>query len=222
MRHVPDMEENRVRGERLRQARKAAGLSVDQVARRAGYSSSGVRAIENGQNGLRADAAQKFAPILGTSASWLLTGDGDGAGAALVPVIGRVGADNEGTVIYATADATGDMAPIPPGGDPHSVALEVVGHSMRGFADHGALIYFQNQHTPPTADMLGNVVIVATDDDRILLKRLLKGSGPGVYDLESQVGPTISDVRLRWAAEITAIVPARHAQRIIRRRGEAA
>lgn len=211
------MDENLARGERLRLARKRVGLSVEVLARRAGYSGSGVRAIENGQNGLRPDAAEKFAPIVGTSAAWLLTGDGESEAGPMVPIIGRVGADNEGEIIYTTGQATGDMAPIPPGGSAGSVALEVFGHSMRAFADDGALLYFEDQRTPPTPDMLGQPVIVETEDGRVLLKRLLKGSSPDVYDLESQHGPTLEDVRLRWAAEITAIIPARAARRVIRR-----
>jgi hypothetical protein len=93
---------------------------------------------------------------------------------------------------------------------------------MRGFAEDGSLLYFEAQKTPPTPDMLGYPCIVETEDGRVLLKRLLKGSRPGLYDLESQVGPTLSDMRLRWAAEITAIIPPKAARRIIRRRGEAA
>jgi hypothetical protein len=54
----------------------------------------------------------------------------------------------------------------------------------------------------------------------LLLKRLLKGSRPNLYDLESYIGPTISDVRLVWAAEPTAIIPAKQARKIIRRAGE--
>lgn len=140
----------------------------------------------------------------------------------MVRIIGRVGADNGGEVIYTTADETGDMAPVPPGGSGDSLALEVRGHSMRAFADDGALLYFEAQHTPPTPDMLGYPCIVETEDGRVLLKRLLKGSAPGLYDLESLNGPTLEDLRLRWAAEITAIIPAKAARRIIRRRGEAA
>jgi hypothetical protein len=34
------------------------------------------------------------------------------------------------------------------------------------------------------------------------------------------VGPPIEDVRLRWAAEPTAIIPPKQARRIIRRAGE--
>lgn len=207
-------------GERLRAARKKARLAVEVVAQRSGYSVSGVRAIENGQNGLRSDAAARFAPILGTTASWLLTGEGEQRAEPMVRIIGTVGGDNEGTVIQTTGQESGDLAPIPPGGSPDSVALEVHGHSMRGLADDGSLIYFESQRHPPTPDMIGYPCVVETEDGRVLIKRLLKGSRPGVYDLESLIGPTMEDMRIRWAAEITAIIPPRQARRIIRRAGE--
>ena len=44
---------------------------------------------------------------------------------------------------------------------------------------------------------------------------MLRGSAPGVYDLESLVGPTRHDARLRWAAHITAIIPPFQARRIL-------
>ena len=62
--------------------------------------------------------------------------------------------------------------------------------------------------------------IVQTEDGRVLFKRLLRGSGPELYDLESIVGPTLSDVRLRWAAHYTAIIPPFQAAQTIRRAGE--
>jgi len=80
------------------------------------------------------------------------------------------------------------------------VALRVVGHSMRGVADDGALIYFEDQRSAPTPDMLGHVVVVEVDTDEVLVKRLLRGSRPGLFDLESVAGPTRQDARLRWAA----------------------
>ncbi|WP_312165729.1 S24/S26 family peptidase [Phenylobacterium sp.] len=88
-------------------------------------------------------------------------------------------------------------------------------HSMRGLADDGALIYFEDQRSSPSPDMLGQVVVVETDTDEVLVKRLLRGSGPGLYDLESVAGPTRHDARLRWAAHITAIIPPYQARRII-------
>jgi hypothetical protein len=54
-----------------------------------------------------------------------------------------------------------------------------------------------------------------TDGDEVLVKRLLRGSAPGVYDLESLVGPTRHDARLRWAAHITAIIPPFQARRVL-------
>ena len=49
----------------------------------------------------------------------------------------------------------------------------------------------------------------------MLVKRLLRGSRAGLYDLESVAGPTRQDARLRWAAHITAIIPPFKARRII-------
>lgn len=134
----------------------------------------------------------------------------------LVPVLGRVGADPEGAVLFATGQGTGDRVPRPPGGSQDAVALLIVGHSMRGLADDGGLIYFEHQRLPPTADMLGQVVVVETETDEVLVKRLLRGSRPGLFDLESIRGPIRKDCRLRWAAHITAIIPPHQARRILR------
>ena len=87
---------------------------------------------------------------------------------------------------------------------------------MRGVADDGALIYFEDQRTSPTSDMLGHVVVVETETDEVLVKRLLRGSRHGLFDLESIAGPTRQDARLRWAAHITAIIPPFQARRVIR------
>ena len=87
---------------------------------------------------------------------------------------------------------------------------------MRGIADDGALIYFEDQRTAPSPDMLGHVVVVELDTEEVLVKRLLRGSRSGVYDLESIAGPTRQDARLRWAAHITAIIPPFQARRVIR------
>jgi len=60
------------------------------------------------------------------------------------------------------------------------------------------------------------VIVLETDTDEVLVKRLLRGSGPGLYDLESIAGPTRQDARIRWAAHITAIIPPFQARKIIR------
>lgn len=137
--------------------------------------------------------------------------------AGMVRVIGKVGANPEGTVLLALGDPGSELVSRPPGGTDKAVALEVTGHSMRSIADDGALIYFEDQRRPPTEDMLGEAVVLETDTDEVLVKRLLRGSKPGLYDLESVEGATRRDVKVRWAAHITAIIPRYAAKNLIRR-----
>lgn len=199
---------------------KAVGTNTTQVAARSGVPYTTLASFVQGDTqSLRGENEELIAQEFGATATEIFA---DGGPSSYVRIIGRIGADNGGEVVYTTGQETGDLAPIPPGGSTDSVALEVVGHSMRAFADDGALLYFELQHTAPTPDMMGYPCIVETRDGRVLLKRLLNGSRPGVFNLESQNGPTLEDVQLRWAAEITAIIPAKAARRVIRRHGEAA
>lgn len=64
-------------GTRLREARKAAGLSAAQVAKRAGMSESAIRALENGQNRITAENAAALAPIVKTTPTYILYAVGD-------------------------------------------------------------------------------------------------------------------------------------------------
>ncbi|HSV04008.1 MAG TPA: S24 family peptidase [Phenylobacterium sp.] len=208
------------RSERLREARIARGFETAAAAAdQFGWNRNTYASNENGNAPYSFRKAKEYAAAFGVRPEWLY----DAAGPmrptpepGYVPVIGRVGANPEGLVLFATGQEGGDLAPIPPGGTEKAVALKVVGHSMRGLADDGALIYFEDQRTPPGPDMLGQVVVVETDGEEVLVKRLLRGSRAGLYDLESVAGPTRHDARLRWAAHITAIIPPFQARRIIR------
>ena len=211
------------RHDRLRQARIAAGFErASDAAARFGWNENTYKSNENGNAPFSFRKAKDYAEAFGVRAEWLYddTGPVRPGSEPMVRIIGRVGADAEGAVIHTTGQEGFDMAPIPPGGSSAAVALEVVGHSMRAVAEDGSLIYFEDQRNPPTPDMLGYYCIVETEDGRVLFKRLLRGSAAGLYVLESQVGPPIEDVRLRWAAEPTAIIPPKQARRIIRRAGE--
>lgn len=208
------------RAQRLRQARLDRGFETAAAAADAfGWNRNTYASNENGNAPFSYRRAKEYAAAFGVSPDWLYDAAGTTRPAdpqGLVPVIGRVGANPEGTVLFAVGHDPAELAPIPPGGTQNARALRVVGHSMRGVADDGGLIYFEDQRTPPTPDMLGHVVVVETDDDEVLVKRLLRGSRPGLYDLESVAGPVRRDARLRWAAHITAIIPPFQARRIIR------
>jgi phage repressor protein C with HTH and peptisase S24 domain len=209
------------RAQRLRQARIDRGYDTAASAADAhGWSRNTYASNENGNAPFSYRRAKEYAAAFGVSPEWLYDASGPMQAAAgdatEVQVIGRVGANPDGTVLFALGQDPAELAPIPPGGTDRARALRVVGHSMRGLADDGALIYFEDQRTAPTPDMLGQVVIVETDTDEVLVKRLLRGSRPGLYDLESIAGPMRRDARLRWAAHITAIIPPFQARRIIR------
>ncbi|MFA7647288.1 MAG: S24 family peptidase [Phenylobacterium sp.] len=209
-------------GARLRQARVAAGHETALAAAAAhGWSPNTYKSNENGNAPFSYRRAKEYGAAFNVSPEWLYAGtvraeQATGFAPEMAPVIGRVGANPDGVVLLRSGQAGQEFTPIPPGGTAKAVALRVVGHSMRGLADDGALIYFEDQRTRPTADMLGQVVVLETDTDEVLVKRLRRGSRAGLYDLESLVGPDRKDVRLRWAAHITAIIPPFQARRIIR------
>jgi hypothetical protein len=205
---------------RLRDARLARGFETAAAAADAfGWNRNTYASNENGNAPFSYRRAKDYAAAFGVRPEWLY----DAAGPmrptpepGYVQIVGRVGANPDGVVLFATGQDACDLAPIPPGGTEKAAALRVVGHSMRGVADDGALIYFEDQRSAPTPDMLGHVVVVEVDTDEVLVKRLLRGSRSGRYDLESVAGPTRHDARLRWAAHITAIIPPYQARRIIR------
>ncbi|WP_304187048.1 S24/S26 family peptidase [Phenylobacterium aquaticum] len=207
------------RSRRLRDARLEAGHDTAAAAAEAhGWNRNTYASNENGNAPFSYRKAKAYAAAFRVRPEWLYDASGPMRSAAIggmVRIIGKVGANPEGLVLFATGQEGFDLTPIPPGGTESAVALQVAGHSMRGVADDGALIYFEDQKTSPSSDMLGHVVVVETDTDEVLVKRLLRGSEPGRFDLESIAGPTRHDARLRWAAHITAIIPPFQARRII-------
>lgn len=223
--------EQRAQGKRLRLAREHAGLKTgtdgaDYVKRQLDVSKPTYLQHENGTRGFKA-RAHDYARLFGVPAEWLLWDKNPPAWLGreparrappgFVPIIGYVGADPEGRVLMAHGQDPQDYAPAPPGADPDAVAVEVRGHSMRGFVDDGGLIYFEQQHTTIPSDMLGQVVVMELESGEVLVKRLLRGSKKGRFDLESLAGPMRSDERVKWAAHITAIIPPHQARRIIKR-----
>jgi transcriptional regulator with XRE-family HTH domain len=205
---------------KLRAWRNARGLTLETLADKIGMSHQNLGKIERGKVPLGEEHHIPLARALDIEAADLFRLPTESASEPLARVVGRVGADAEGSVIQTETQEHGDRAPIPPGGTSASVAVEVRGDSMRGYADDGSLVYFEYQQTPPNDSMIGRVVVAETEDGRVLLKRLQRGKDRGRYDLESIVGDPIQNVRLRWAASPTAIIPPEHAQKIILRRGE--
>lgn len=210
--------------DRVEKRLKAIGGKPIPTATAAGLGRDFITDIINGKKAsVRGSKLEQLANALQTTTQYLLGESGDDEGPVRrreVPVIGYAGADQEGRIVHSSSDPTNEFAPVPPGGTTDSVAMHLRGVSMRGTADDGSLIYFEHQQNPPTPDMIGYPNMVELEDGRVLFKRLLRGSEQGLYDLESTTGDTIRDVRIKWAAEPTAIIPPRQARRIVRRADE--
>jgi len=208
--------------DRLKEAREKAGFDSAKAAAEAmGAAVATYIQHENGTRGFPAKAAERYATFFRTTPEWLLYGRARRS-SNLSRIIGQVGADVSGSVIMTTAHENWDMAPPPPGATSRAVALDVRGDSMHTFAENGALIYFEDQRAPLDPDLIGVPCVVETEDGRVLVKRPKRGSQPGLYDLESDFGPVMRDVRLTWAAEIIAVIPPRQARRIIVKASDAA
>lgn len=127
-----------------------------------------------------------------------------------VEIVGLAGAGPEGGIEFASSQGQLGRAPVPPGWTESTVAVEVRGTSMRGLADDGWLVYYDDEKRGSLADMhIGLPCIVWLPDGRVLIKTPYLGRGSGLFDLESQnpAVPTMRGVPVESAALVTAIVP---------------
>ncbi|WEJ60200.1 hypothetical protein [Devosia sp. FJ2-5-3] len=193
--------------------KKAAPLSVE-----LGKSDSFIRDIMRRQTTPIGDNLLLLAKGLATTADYLLGRTDDPSPNAqrrrpTTKIVGRAGASTEGRIEFVDADGGIGEVEIPEGATEDSVAIEIEGYSQ-GFIADGCLIFYTEVHMAPTDDMLGTIVVVGTDDGEVLLKRLLRGSKPGLFDLESINGPMLKDRRVIWAAHVDSLVPPWRAKRL--------
>ena len=127
-----------------------------------------------------------------------------------VPIMGYIGAG---------AEIEPDYEQVPPDGldhvefalalPPSAIGLQVRGDSMLPQYTEGTVIVVHREQTRSTTSMIGEEVAVRTHDGRRFLKRLMPGPKPRTYNLESFNARPIIGVRIVWASEIIAMVPAR-------------
>lgn len=200
---------------RLRTVREQRYETAQDAAEALGMKYPTYAGHENGSRGITRNAAQRYADFFKVSYEWLLTGRGliKGKGNDLIPIVGRVGASSDGVIVQSDGQGFLGWVPRPMGASADTVAVEVFGGSMGYLAD-GSIIIYSVQHGQPLPDMIGVAVVVGLSDGRVLLKRLLRGSEPGLWDLESINGPMLSDQKLDWVSHIDYIVPPWRASQI--------
>jgi phage repressor protein C with HTH and peptisase S24 domain len=200
--------------DRLRWARKRAGYASAADAARALKLPYGTYSgHENSGRGIPRDSIVRYAKKFKVRGDWLLTGEGR-PDIDLVQIVGIAGAGPRGEIDFSYGQGELGQAPMPPGGNESTVAVEVRGDSMRGIADDGWMVYYDNRREPPTPNMLGELCVVGIVGGGVLIKTLAPGSKRNLYNLESVAAQTLRDVRVEWAALVTAIIPRAPARRL--------
>lgn len=184
---------------RIHEIREQKGLTIEQLAEQTGLSISQISRVAAGKRNLTVKNLNKIARALDVKPSDILSE------APMVPVVGYVGAGAE-MHFYATADSPDEFVPMPENGNENTVAVEIRGSSLGSIFDTWLVYYDQIQHQP-TTDMLGKLCVVGLEDDRVLVKRLRRGSSRGLFNLESNTEGLIEDAVIRWAAKVKNMTP---------------
>ncbi len=200
--HVMDYDDRPEPAKRLEQARIRRGFSTAKAACKFfGWSYNTYAQHENGTRGI-GRAADTYARAFRVSAAWLLTGIGTDGPTDQVELMGFVGAGQE---VYQFDEGGAGMVDAPPGATSSTVAVEVRGDSMLPLYDDGTILYYSRQLPPE--EMIGRRCIIRLEDDRVLVKSLRRGAGPGLWTLVSLNAPDIEDVTVTWAAPIDWVKP---------------
>jgi hypothetical protein len=165
------------------------------------------RAVKNGdRRGITTETLAALAPVLKTSAAWLLEGVGDPGAGSQVKVAGKIGAGAEILPEYEQIPEDGLYEISVPFSLPaDTIAFEVEGESMWPRYDSGDVIIC-GQQSEDAETVLGREAAVRTHDGRRYLKRVRRGAVAGTYDLESHNAAPIRGVGIEWVAGILAAI----------------
>lgn len=187
---------------RIAELREARGWSQENLAQAANTTNQQIGRLEAGERKLTVDWINRLAPALGVQPYELLITP------VQVHVVGYVGAGSE-AILYGYGQGLAEddgTVPMPPGGTPQTVAVEVRGDSLGNIFNRW-LVYYDDVRDPPTPELLNHLCVVGLTDGRVLVKKLMKGSMPGRHNLFSQIEGVIEDVEVAWAAKVLALTP---------------
>ncbi len=184
---------------RLRELRKRQGLTLEQVAQRAHTTNQQIHRLETGKRRLTHEWMVRVSRALGCHPADLLPDTAP----RRVAVVSYVGAGEEVYPIDDHALGQGlDEVEVPPGEGGEVVAVIVRGESMYPGYNDGDLIFYHGADGTPESSYPGRECVVRLADERMLVKRVIRGSAAGLYTLLSHNAPEISDVVIQWAAPV--------------------
>lgn len=197
---------------RIERRLKKVGISATKASKAAGLSEDAIRNLrrasrdqEPGRAGVSTRTIQQLAPVLETTAGWLMDGTGEEESARrTVPLVGYVGAGGEH--FYASADEGLGEVDAPEGSTDLTRASLVRGESLGPLFDEW-LVFYDDVRTPVTPDLIGKLCIVGLANDKVLVKRLRKATGTDLFHLESNTEGTLYDQQVLWAAKVKTMTP---------------
>jgi transcriptional regulator with XRE-family HTH domain len=192
-------------GDRIKQARQAAGWSQQRLAEAVGVSQSGISSWETNRTEPTREDVRGLAEALGVAVAQLEEIDDDAPAEARprgYPLVGKVGAGGEGMFedAYELGDAAEFIEPLP--GMPieaEIIAVETEGDSMAPLVFEGDLAFF-GPIRRDIESLLNKRVMARLSDGRKFFKVLKRGSRAGLWTLRSlnPSSPDIEDVKLLW------------------------
>jgi len=192
-------------GDRIQAARKAAGLTQQQLADRFGISRNAVSMWESDKSAPDANKMAPLAEMFGVGVEELWTGRRPlprqiPRARTRIAIAGYVGAG--ATVIPIDDHARGagiDYVEIPPS----VVGARVRGDSQLPVYRNNDVILYQRDSVPPS-QLIGRecMVQLAEPDGRLLLKTIRRGPTPRTFTLASHNARDIEGVRIEWAAPV--------------------
>ena len=184
----------------LRALRDGRGWSQDEAATALGTTRNQYAKLEGGSRRLSDKWIARASEAYGIDPGEVVTDR-----LSSVPVAGYVGAGSEAH-FYSAMQGPLDEAPAPEDATPQTVAVEVRGESLGPFFS-GWLVFFDDVRSPVTDDLLGRLCVVGLADDRVLVKKLLRGRAADSFELHGQFGEPILDARVSWAAPVKSVTP---------------
>lgn len=194
-------------GDRVKERRKALGLSQVEVGEAVGRHGSAVAHWERSVHAPRLELPKnqrlihKLATVLQCTAEWLIFGTSDGKG---VPLLGVVAAG--GIVVIQEGQVL--LAPPPPG-EPVAdglVAFAVDDTSNSPVYRSGDIIYVDKSTEDQLSTLVGEDCVVELSDGRQIVRQLMPGSSPSNFTLQAYNAATIIEVPVARAWPIVAVV----------------
>lgn len=175
-------------GERIRQARKGAGLTQDKLGKAIGRSEGQISKYESDENDPPRSVITGIAHLTGVPEVWLLTGDGDN----LIPLVGHIRMGGQAIA----APESNLKVPGPDGMSPQGLIAYIIDDDcMVPAYRKGDVIYVKDEVISPP-DLSGEDCICLLEDGRRMLRRLMPGDQSGSFNLEAYSAQPMRSVAL--------------------------